>query len=60
MEEPWSKRGEGSESTMKGRNDNEERGDEEEEEGTTPVRRENGPQRMLWPFSFNSISSIPH
>jgi hypothetical protein len=48
MEKSGSKRGEGSGRIVRGRNDNEERGDEEEEEeGTTPVRLENGPQRML-------------
>jgi hypothetical protein len=47
MEESGSKKGEGSGRMIRGRNDNEERGDEEEEEATTPVRCENGPQRML-------------
>jgi hypothetical protein len=46
MEESGSKKGEGSGRMIRGRNDNEERGDEEEE-ATTPVRRENSPQRML-------------
>jgi hypothetical protein len=60
MEEPGSKKGEGSERVMRGCNDNEERGNEEEEEGTTtPVRRENGPQHSLWPFSFSPLSSTP-
>jgi hypothetical protein len=56
MEEPGSKKSEGSGRIMRDRNDMEERGDEEEER-TTPVRR--GPQRMLWPFSFSPLSSIP-
>ena len=48
-----SKKGEGSERVMRGRNENGEREDKEEEEGMTmPVRHENGPQRMLWPCSF--------
>ena len=60
MEEPGSKKGEGSERVMRGCNDNREREDEEEEEGTTmPVRRENGPQRMLWPCSFCPFPRSP-
>jgi hypothetical protein len=59
MEEPRSKKVEGGERMMRGRNDNEEKREEEEEEGTTPVRRESGPQHSLWPFSFSPLSSTP-